>query len=364
VQAEHDLVKELVRLRRGWGLQNSNLRERVGPQLTRLCRIDSSDNDRSIQQKIRAWLAPLNAELAPDLQRALALALAIDHEYQHRQLTLRVDRLAAELSCQPRTARRRIDHAFQSLAQVALQRRTADTETDPETGWCLRSLRSVFRLDTPTPELHETRTIVATRDGLDTIAVRASLPKPPGNDTPNHDTPNHDTPNHDTPTHDIVADLVYGARIVSVERIHDSQHFRWTLALPRSLSTGDEHEYQMYYRIPPRQAMRPHYAFLPLIPCESFVVRMRFPVSRLPVAIWRLDGVPPRLLDDDRPGAHRLRPDGAGEVELRFTDLKQGRGYGLAWTPAEPSTPDEVQTSSNTGLLPNQRNREWLPATP
>jgi hypothetical protein len=231
------------------------------------------------------------------------------------------------LNCQPRTARRRIDHAFQTLAQVAVQRPTGRSAGDPEAGWYLRSVRAVFRLDTPTPELHETRTIVATRDRLDEIAVRVSLPRPAS----------------DGPAagerHDIVADLVYGARIVSVERVHEAQHFRWTLALPRPLGPGEEHEYQMYYRIPPCQAMRPHYAFLPLVACESFVVRTRFAADRLPAAVWRLDGVPPRLLDDERPGADLLVPDGAGEVELRFTDLRQGRGYGLAWTPAGPVVP-------------------------
>jgi hypothetical protein len=315
VSAEESIAEDLVRLRRGWGLQDRNLRARVGPTLAGLSGVTDDDSERDVRDKLRRWLDAVRADLPPDLARAAVVAFAMDRNHQYGQLTARVEHFATEQSWSTRTARRRMDHATRLMAQAAAERQADADSADPESGWRLRLLRAVLRLDTTQPELHETRVLVAARAGLQHIAVRLSAPTPPC------------APYGE---HDIAADVVYGARVVDVERRLNAQHFRWILRLPAPLQPGDEHEFHVIYRLPPDRPIRPHYALLPLVPCDRFEMRVRFGRDR-PATIWRLDAVPPRLLDDDEPGEHLLTLDGGGEVRLVFTGLRQGRGYGVKW---------------------------------
>jgi hypothetical protein len=159
VSAEQDLVRELVRLRRGWGLQNRDLRIRTGPELVRLCGVEETDNDRDIREKVRLWLTATSADLPPELAYAASVALALDRAHQHRQLTQRVESLASEQSWAPRTARRRMDHAIRLVAQAALKRRQAGSsdssgEVEPH------ALAAVLRLDAARRDRHDGRVVV------------------------------------------------------------------------------------------------------------------------------------------------------------------------------------------------------------
>lgn len=325
MSAEQDLVNELVRLRRGWGLQGRDLRHRIGPELIRLCDIGTADSDRVVRDKIRSWLCGRIAELPPELARVAVMAFGMDREHQYRHLTARVDYLAVEQSCAPRTVRRRIAHADRLIALAALRQGEDVEDADPETGWHLREFRSVLRLDTALPRLYETRVVVADRPNLDRVVVRLSVPPP--DDGAGRD------------RHGIVAKVEYGARVVDAQGAPNASHFRWDLRLPRRLQIGDEHEFQVSYRLPPDHPPRPHYALLPLVRCDRLDLRVRFRADRLPTAVWRLDGVPPRLLDDEAPGEDLLDLDASGEVRLGFTNLKQGRGYGVGWRPASADRP-------------------------
>lgn len=325
VSAEQDLVDELVRLRRGWGLPSRDLRRRIGPELIRLCDIGTADSDRVVHDKIRSWLGGRIAELPPELARVAVMAFGMDREHQYRHLTARVDYLAMEQSCAPRTVRRRIAHADRLLAHAALRQWEDTEDADPETGWHLRELRSVLRLDTAEPRLYETRVVVADRPNLDRVVVRLSVP--PSGDGAGGD------------RHDLVAEVEYGARVIDAQETPNASHFRWDLRLTRRLQIGDEHEFQLSYRLPPGHPPRPHYALLPLVQCDRFDLRVRFRADRLPAAVWRLDGVPPRLLDDEAPGEDLLDLDASSEVRLGFTNLKQGRGYGVGWRPAPADRP-------------------------
>jgi hypothetical protein len=158
VSAQEDLVKELVRLRRGWGLQDRTIRARIGPQLIRLCGIEDSDNGRRVREKIQFWLRVVSAELPSALARAFLVAFALDRAHQHPKLTERVASLASEQSWGLRTARRRIDHATRLVAQAALERGAADV-------WPL-ALAAVLRLD------------AARRDEADAEVVVLRVPVP------------------------------------------------------------------------------------------------------------------------------------------------------------------------------------------
>jgi hypothetical protein len=158
VSAEADLVRELVRLRRGWGLHGRDLRARVGPELVRRCGISEGDGNRDILDKVRLWLGTVTADLPPELARAVSVALALDRAHQHRRFTERVESFAAEQSWAPRTARRRMDHAFRLVAQVALGGGTAGTADGPTQE--PPNLAAVLRLDATPHGHHDGRVVV------------------------------------------------------------------------------------------------------------------------------------------------------------------------------------------------------------
>ncbi|MFF3868939.1 hypothetical protein [Micromonospora sp. NPDC001898] len=269
-----------------------------------------------VRAKVRATLLALSADLPTDLRRALVLAYALDPEHSYLRLDRRTDQLARELSCQQRTARRRIDEAVARLVGAAV----ADAPSDTGPSWHLHGMHALLRLDTPSPELYETRDVVAIRS-IGEITVQFSLPRRPGDDRPEHD---------------VVVDVLYGARIREVTRHNDGQFFRLVLTLPRILAPGERHELCLHYRVPAGQPIREHYVFQPLAPCARCTVRLRFPPGDGPALVWRLDGVPPRSVDDRAPGGDRLSPDGIGEVSSAFDGLQQGYAYGVAWSAAGP----------------------------
>ena len=318
------LTAELGALRKGRGVHERNLQARMGEQLHRLFGIAASDDDTTIRIRIGERVHELLADAPPDLATAVLAALGLHPECRLRFLAERTDWLAAELGCEARTARRRIDDGFALLVEAAGPRRRLSSRGEGDgDGWTVRSFRATLRLDGPGPELIDERQIVAVRDGLREIPVSMSLPPAP-----------------DTTVleRDLVAEVLYGGHIRAKDRVSAS-HFRYWLELPSTLQAGQKHEYSVAFRIPPGQPMSPHYAFLPLWPCEYFHLRVRFGQSRQPAAVWRLDGVPPRLVDEQPARGDLLELDRLGEVELEFRPLRTGLGYGIGWTPTPMPTP-------------------------
>jgi hypothetical protein len=160
VSGHQDLVRELVHLRRGWGLQRRDLATRIGPLVSRLCGIEESDSDRQIREKIRLWLQVMTADLPSELPRALLVAFALDRAHQHPKLTSRVESLASEQRWAPRTARRRIDHATRLVAQAALGQGTAGADGGFGTGAQPPALAAVLRLDAAPQDERDTRVVV------------------------------------------------------------------------------------------------------------------------------------------------------------------------------------------------------------
>jgi len=312
-------VEEFVRLRHGWGLAATHLHKRIGPHLARVCEIDSADNDRTIRQKVTSTVGRLVADFSLEDRLAVDMALGGAPGLQHPLLSHRVALLAQRLQCADRTARRYIDRAFERLAEeiaAVHDRERATGDDDPETGWYVRRIEALLRLDTEATELIEARTIVATRDNLDRIAIRISVPK---------------SQQTTAAELDMEADIQQGAVLESKERQGEA-HFRLLLRLARPLARDDAHTYTIKFRLPPGQPMHPHYALVPLVRCDSFQARVRFDSGRPPAAVWRLHHMPPRMLADQRTPGDRLQLDGAAEVMLEFDQLERGFGYGIAWT--------------------------------
>jgi hypothetical protein len=265
----------------------------------------------------RRKLAETTEALLRDEEPALTLtvhaALALHREAYQRDLAARERWLAQQLSCQERTARRRVDEAFEILVQRAGERGTDDLSAAD--GWQVQSIRAVLNLDGPSPELTEQRKVAMLRDGVSEIVTRFSLPR--------------QTPGSRA-AHELVTTVEYGGRIREVGRPAD-EHWRYVIELPRTLKRGETHEYAIKFRIPTHQVMAPHYALVPLLTVKALDLTIRFSPDRLPTAIWRFDGVPPRLIDSPRPVGRLLAPDRFGEVRLSFRRLRQGLGYGAKW---------------------------------
>jgi hypothetical protein len=317
-------VQEFVRLRRGWGLEATGLRHRVGPSIARLAALKADGSDQEIRRALRDFVRQMAKPLSEGDQLAIAVALGIEPDSKFPVLADRERVLAGRLSVGERTARRRIARAFDRLAEEALAAQESITgdPDGPDEGWYVRRLEALLRLDMSSPELTETRTIVSSREGLRTISALFSLPRRVEDDPGDRD---------------LFADVQQGARVRRRERQGEA-HFRFVLDLPKPLRHGEEHTYTMVFRVPEGQPIRAHYAFVPLITCESFRLHARFDPARLPQSVWRLDRLAPRVLSDrPRPGKP-LTLDGAGEILLDFDDLKCGFGYGVAWLPSAEST--------------------------
>jgi len=315
-----DLVEEFVRLRHGWGLEAVSLHDRIGPQLAELAEISPEDSDRNIRRKISTFVKRISEELPDEDRLAIAVALGSEPGLQHSRLNQRMQILAERLHCAERTARRRVDRATERLAEAALalaQEGGTDVD-DPDKGWFVRRFDALLRLDTPTPELIDEREIIATRDNLKKIAARFTLPQRLDG----------------APGQDMQADMQFGALIEAQERQGEA-HFRYLLDLPRALRRGERHTYRIVFRVPDGRPIRDHYAFVPLVRCESFGLRVRFDPQRPPRVAWRLEHLAPRNLDDRATPGPPLELDDAFEVALEFDRPELGFGYGIGWLPAE-----------------------------
>jgi hypothetical protein len=294
-----------------------DLAAEIGPRIRSLSEVLASDKESGIRQKVTATLERLLADLPPDLRAAGRLAFALDREHRYPTLNERVATLAEQETCAKRTARRLMDRALHAMVTEADGWGSGALEPSPGPGWRLTSLTALFRLDSATPELYEMRRIVATRD-LHEVIVRLGLPQTPDGQAPG----------------EILVDALFGARVARVERQADRNHYRVVLTLPRKIPADREHEFWLRVVLPEGQPTWCHYAIVPLDPCEAGTVRVRFHPDRPPSEVWLLDEVPYLDLNDETAGPKPLQPDDNGDVVRRFSRLREGYGYGVAWTPA------------------------------
>ena len=313
------LYRELMELRRGRGIERRDLGAGLGPEIRELSRVSPSDPDWRIKPKVQAALAALIRELPRDLRRAAELAYALDRDHLHPLLQDRVGLLAEELKIQPRTARRRMDDAADLIVQAARAARQSVGDVEPTrsgSGWEIRSLEALMRLDTDTPQLYETRTIAATRD-LTELTLLFSLPRPPA----------------DPAAVQLDVDALYGVRLGKVRQPAGGDHYEVPMTLPTTLRAGEKHQFCLHYSVPAGREISPYYAIVPLSPCDQGLVRIRFHPDRPPAAVWLLEDVPYLQLSDKTPGPRPLVPDAVGDVFVRFGALREGHGYGVAWAP-------------------------------
>jgi hypothetical protein len=314
------MIRELVQLRRGHGLHGPDLLERLGPGLRNAAAIGPEESQGDARRKLATYLATVIDELPPDLRLSVQAALAMAPASEQRFLKDRMIWLGKQLDRDPRTAARRVESGFALLAEqiVASQddsHRPPETEYAPD-GWYVDLLRSTLLFHHDPVQLMEARRIVATRE-LDRVSVSFSVPR------------NRELP----PGRQIQVETVYGGRLQQDPELSTPTYWSGQLLLPRKLAAGEVHEYQVQVVSWDRRFFQPYYVLSPYRRCDAFELRAKFDTSAPPQRIWKLDGVPYRLVDEGLQQGATLALDAVGEVVVTFSDLYQGLSYGVQWQP-------------------------------
>jgi hypothetical protein len=248
----------------------------------------------------------------------VVIAFGLAEDCRHRQFKQRMDMLAREIDREERTAIRRANEALTRIAEEAIAQGPARLpDVPPSTPWRTVALRTWVKLDGPTPEIQELRTISATTDGLTEAELELSVPKPPnwiGGETA-----------------DPRVEVIFGGTL-STRLRHSRTRIGHTLALPRPLALGDEHEFFLRFTFQDTNAMDPFYACTPKFPCSAFDLSIRFGVDQVPDKIWKLDGALISEVADHSAPREPVRADNAGEVRLSFTSLTPHVSWGGAWS--------------------------------
>jgi hypothetical protein len=308
------LAEELKGLRRGRGVHQRAIEDRVGPELARVCGIAPGTERSAVRaaviEKLGQAVATLPAELSLSASAALGIAPATADLLQ---LQDRVEWLATQLKRDVRTARRRVDEACGRLAEVLGAGTSAVSSGRRGVGWYVAEFHAAALLGGPASTTVERRVVVAERDGLDRIQLGWSLRTPATG-----------------PGSDLGIRVLYGGTLDAPEETAGSR-MRITLRLPRPLRATERHEYSVMTTLPPGRAMQKHYVYTPSTRCDRFVLRAHFEPELIPARLWQVLDVFHRDLDERTVEGAELVPDRCGDVRVDFDDMLPGHGYGIQW---------------------------------
>src|SRR5436309_2913728 len=144
------LAAEIRQLRKGRGVQASDLGSRLGPLMRELAGPGLPGDPAARRQALITEVSRCAAQLPDDYRTAVEASLALSAQTRHEPYFKgRVSWLARLLERDYRTALRRIDEGEQRLAELLaaeLRRRRGRTAVAPD-GWYLEEFRVVLRLD-------------------------------------------------------------------------------------------------------------------------------------------------------------------------------------------------------------------------
>lgn len=308
------IAAELKVLRKGRGIRARDLDQRVGPNMRELVggqTHDLADLRRALASEIGAQAV----KLPDDLRVAAMASLGLwDETSQMPLFGSRVSWLAARADRNERTVLRRIDAAERLLAEeIACELKRRGQTAPTANGWYLDEFRTVLRLDTPTPEAHERRRIVATRNGLRHVTAWMDVPADRGQ-----------------PPIGLDAQVLCGGRLVR-RAVPTGNRFEFVIELPVPLRSGEKHEYELILRVPEGEHMRPHYIFTPEYKCDLFDLTVRFDLERPPAWVRMVSRETVRMFDTSTANGNRVGLNGVGEAHVRFGNPIMYLGYGLQW---------------------------------
>jgi hypothetical protein len=134
------------------------------------------------------------------------------------------------------------------------------------------------------------------------------------------------------PEPDLLVSARYGAVIAKTERKSDAL-FEFEIEFPEPIPFGREHEYELVFRLPPNWPLQPYYAMVPMVECDSFQLRVRFGLDRLPASVVLLDGLEYQEFRGRLAPGRPVRLDSFGEAALSFDRLIPRLMYGIEWMP-------------------------------
>ncbi|MGW6932229.1 hypothetical protein ACWGE0_19390 [Lentzea sp. NPDC054927] len=310
------LMEELRTLCRGRGVQTPGIDLHVGPALRQVCGVVETDGAEAVRTKLRDWVTNAARGFPVEVRSAVLAPLGLHEEAQFRFLNERIEWLAKQQDRGARTVRRRMEAGLQRLVEVALQPAPSTAHVAPSELWHVKEFDALLKLDGPTPACTERRTVVADTDGVNEIAWSITIPSPTPDGAPG----------------DLDVEVLHGVELIGHER-PSPRRFLMKLRLPRPLNTGQTHQFALEVRVPRGQSMRPTYVFWPERMCESFRLRVRFDRDDLPDSVWRVEEALARDTDDLTPWPRKLPVDEIGEIDVSFPHPRQGRGYGVQWSP-------------------------------
>lgn len=318
-----ELVEEMKALRRGRGILEGRIDDRIGRALRVACGVPEGSSATDTRRIVSTRLTELADQLPDDLRNAVLAAFALLPDTRQRFYQERVRWVAGRLERDERTAQRRINEGFTHLAELAV----ATAGTGPiefkevaaaqEPTWYTEKLRVAMVLDGPNPTAFEWRRIVSNQDGLDEIDLAFTLTAPPvmgGEPT--------------APALEIT--MLYGGTLVTRE-MAATRRYAFSILLAKPLDRNERAEFALKFQLPQGHAMQPHYVCLPRERCKLFDLRVRFDRDQLPSTVWQLTKAFQSDLDDPATHGTKIDVDSAGELHLRFEDLTPGFAYGARW---------------------------------
>lgn len=307
------LDAELALLRRGHGIAGADA-DKLGPALRRLAGVSDDTPTFFVRSAVLKLLLPVIDRL-PRNDAVVAQAMYGLDDLAGPRLSERLLIVADRLSVSERTVNRFARRVNREIAERLSAGSAADPDSDEVPTWHVTEMSALVRLDGPAPIVIERRRIIAERDGLEQVEMRASLPR---------------RIHREGRAGELFFDVIQGAQLLTSERLSDS-HYRYTLGLPRPLAAGETHEYATSLSVLTADDMRPYYVFTPLWRCERFDVRLRFDPQNLPQQVTLIEGVPPRVLDDEVFQGKSLTVDAVGETHVSFDQPRLGFSYGISW---------------------------------
>jgi hypothetical protein len=318
-----ELIGELKNLRKGRGIDDEELADRVGPALRSVLAIDGAVSLPDLRAAVGNLLTDGAEQLPGDLKLALLVAFGLHPGTRHRFYTQRIEGLAEALQREERTAKRRVDEACRQFADIAVASAyRIRLPVVEDIAWHTARLATIVVLDGAAPEIIESRRIVAHRDGVHLIDLAVTITAPP-------------SPSDATfaMSSDLSVDVLTGGTLVRTAR-EAARRLGLALQLPRALAQDEHADFTLRYRLPEGKATRPHYVCVSRYRCDRFDLAVRFGDDRRPTEVVRLASAFQNDIIDPVAVGEAVPLDDAGEIHVTFDDLKPGFAYGVRWGPA------------------------------
>ncbi|MBT2208726.1 hypothetical protein [Actinomadura sp. NEAU-AAG7] len=304
-----DLLCELKKLRKGFGLDDPSALTRIGPGLRLVAGVADGDTDGTTRTKVKTFLRQSATTLSAQEARAITLGFALDGS-DGKRLESRLMRLALETGRDLRTVRRRLDATLQKVAEQSCASMSPDVLDRAAEPWHLERLGTHVRLGSPSSEIREVRRVVSHRNGLHEVVFSYSAG------------------GQSADSAEMSIDVLRGGVRAAHERC-SATRTRVHVELPRPVKRSEAHEVTL--KIVARMSV-PYYVCTPRYRCGRFDLTIDFSETSLPDRLWLVEDELPLEAGDPERARIPVHLDGTGRATVSFTHLSANRSYGLAWS--------------------------------